>query len=115
MKSSQIQILISPLSAFSVCQRSLIGFALCFFVLLSRYVFFSSGSWRSSLVESIISFIFFFQVQKRFMDLLNLFKASSGHATSESTNEDSCSEDEAEDEEGSETIGDSGGEQAHDA
>ena len=57
---------------------------------------------------------FFFQVQKRFMDLLNLFKAS-GDRTRESTNEDSCSEDEAEDEEDSETIGESDGEQAHDA
>ena len=58
---------------------------------------------------------FFFQVQKRFMDLLNLFKASSGDRTRESTNEDSCSEDEAEDEEDIETIGESDGEQAHDA
>ena len=33
----------------------------------------------------------------------------------DSTNEDSCSEDEAEDEEDSETIGESDGEQAHDA
>ena len=49
------------------------------------------------------------------MDLLNLFKASSGDRTRESTNEDSCSEDEAEDEEDSETIGESDGEQAHDA
>ena len=46
------------------------------------------------------------------MDLLNLFKVSSGDGTRESTNEDSCSEDEAEcsedeaeDEEDSETIG----------
>ena len=49
------------------------------------------------------------------MDLLNLFKASSGDRTRESTNEDSCSEDEAEDGEDSETIGESDGEQAHDA
>ena len=63
----------------------------------------------------MICFTFFFQVQKRFMDLLNLFKASSGDRTRESTNEDSCSEDEAEDEEDSETIGESDGEQAHDA
>lgn len=46
------------------------------------------------------------------MDLLNLFKASSGERTRESTNEDSCSGEE--DEEDSETIGESEGEQPHD-
>ena len=49
------------------------------------------------------------------MDLLNLFKASNGNRTRQPTNEDSCSEVEAEDEEDSETIGESDGEQAHDA
>ena len=46
------------------------------------------------------------------MDLLNLFKASSGEQTRESTNEDSCSDEE--NEEDSETIGESETEQAHD-
>ena len=54
----------------------------------------------------------YFQVKKRFMDLLNLFKASSGEQTRESTNEDSCSEEE--EEEDSETVGESEGEQPHD-
>lgn len=54
----------------------------------------------------------YFQVKTRFMDLLNLFKASSGERTRESTNEDSCSEEE--DEEDSETVGESEGEQPHD-
>lgn len=54
----------------------------------------------------------YFQVKARFMDLLNLFKASSGERTRESTNEESCSEEE--DEEDSETVGESEGEQPHD-
>ena len=112
MKSSLI--LISPLSA--ICQRSLSGFAVCFFVLLPRYFFFLSQLLAAfSRWINYMFYIFFFQVQKRFMDLLNLFKASTGDRTRESTNEDSCSEDEAEDEEDSETIGESDGEQAHDA
>ena len=113
MKSSLI--LISPLSAFSICQRSLSGFAVCCFVLLPRYFFFLSGLGGLLSLNQLYVLSFFFQVQKRFMDLLNLFKASSGDRTRESTNEDSCSEDEAEDEEDSETIGESDGEQAHDA
>lgn len=54
----------------------------------------------------------YFQVKTRFMDLLNLFKASSGERTRESTNEESCSEEEDEDD--SETVGESEGEQPHD-
>lgn len=54
----------------------------------------------------------YFQVKTRFMDLLNLFKASSGERTRESTNEESCSEEE--DEEDSETVGESEGEQPRD-
>lgn len=46
------------------------------------------------------------------MDLLNLFKTSSGERSRESTNEGSCSDDE--DEDGSETIGESEGEQTRD-
>ena len=46
------------------------------------------------------------------MDLLSLYKASSGERTRESANEDSCSEEE--DEEDSETVVESDGEQAHD-
>ena len=53
-----------------------------------------------------------FQIKKRFMDLLSLYKANSGERTRESTNEDSCSEEE--EDEDSETIGESDGEQAHD-
>ena len=112
MKSSLI--LISPLSAFSICQRSLSGFAV-FFCTPFRYFFFLSALRGLLLLNQLYLLYFFFQVQKRFMDLLNLFKASSGDRTRESTNEDSCSEDEAEDEEDSETIGESDGEQAHDA
>lgn len=57
--------------------------------------------------------LFFFpQVKTRFMDLLNLFKTSSGERSRESTNEGSCSDDE--DEDGSETIGESEGEQTRD-
>ena len=110
------QILISSLSAFSIYERLLSGFAICFFFCApSPFLFFSFSSWRPSLLNQLYLLYFFFQVQKRFMDLLNLFKASSGDRTRESTNEDSCSEDEAEDEEDSETIGESDGEQAHDA
>ena len=55
---------------------------------------------------AVISFfIVYFQVKKRFMDLLNLYKASSGERTRESTNEDSCSDEE--EEEDSETVGES--------
>lgn len=53
-----------------------------------------------------------FQVKKRFMDLLNLFKSSSSKQPRESTNEESCSEEE--DEEDSETVGESEGEQPRD-
>ena len=111
MKSSRF----SPLSAFSICQRSLSVFAVCFFVLLPGTFFFLSALGGLLLSNQLCVLHFFFQVQKRFMDLLNLFKASSGDRTRESTNEDSCSEDEAEDEEDSETIGESDGEQVHDA
>ena len=46
------------------------------------------------------------------MDLLNLYKASSGEGTRESTNDDSCSEEE--EDEDSETVGESEGEQPRD-
>lgn len=52
------------------------------------------------------------EVKTRFMELLNLFKTSSGERSRESTNEGSCSDDE--DEDGSETIGESEGEQTRD-
>lgn len=52
------------------------------------------------------------EVKKRFMDLLNLYKASSGEGTRESTNDDSCSEEE--EDEDSETVGESEGEQPRD-
>lgn len=54
----------------------------------------------------------YFQVKTRFMDLLNLFKASSVERTRESTNEESGSEED--DEEDSETVGESEGEQPRD-
>ena len=54
-------------------------------------------------------FVSFFQVKKRFMDLLNLFKASGGERRKDISNEDSCSDEE--DEDGSETVGESEGEQ----
>lgn len=90
-------------------------FCRLFFCTPSRYFFFLSALGGLLLLNQLYVLYFFFQVQKRFMDLLNLFKASSGDRTRESTNEDSCSEDEAEDEEDSETICESDGEQAHDA
>ncbi|XP_068694172.1 uncharacterized protein [Montipora foliosa] len=49
------------------------------------------------------------EVKKRFMDLLNLFKTSGGERRKDISNEDSCSDEE--DEDGSETVGESEGEQ----
>ena len=57
-------------------------------------------------------FLYYLQVKKRFMDLLNLFKASSGEGNRDSINEDSCSEEEEDDD--SETVGESEGEQPRD-
>ena len=57
-------------------------------------------------------FLYYLQVKKRFMDLLNLFKASNGEGNRDSINEDSCSEEEEDDD--SETVGESEGEQPRD-